>query len=562
MIDPTCEGDFSKAKFVVYKYQTDLSTLRMMNQKSPNTYNNLKSLDADSPVDLGDINTLAALPNEVFSDLLDNNQNIEKSFKFKDEARKQITVYEYWGYWDIDGTGIAQAICATIADGKFIKLERNPFPDNELPFVVIPYLPVKESVYGEPDSELIQDNQQISQALTRAMVDINARSANGQVAMPKGFLDIVNKQRFNRGEDYEYNPVAHPAEAIYMHTANELPQSMLAFQQMQYAEAEAITGVKSFSGGIDGNAYGQVAAGMSQAVTAINQREGDIMFRISKGLEKVGNKILAMNMEWLDEEEVISLTQFQFVTIRREDLKGDFHLAVRIKSNSESEGKAQQLTFMAQTLGEAADWGLRKIMLMEIGQLYNLDTFVSAIKDYEPQPDPIQQEMAQVQLELEKAKLAKEQAEAEYYQARSAFIDAQIGNTQADTDLKALDFMEQQEGVKHARQREIVQAQAEAQNKGKIATELLKGQNALQKAQMDNDTKRAVADAKGESKDGKKPKKLSQRAQNRENARQAQNNLRKLPNPELGAVPDGLFKADGLGNYIRGDGNTVQNQIQ
>ena len=379
--------------------------------------------------------------------------------------------------------------------------------------------------------------------------------------MPKGFLDIVNKQRFNRGEDYEYNPIAHPAEAIYMHTANELPQSMLAFQQMQYAEAEAITGVKSFSGGIDGNAYGQVAAGMSQAVTAINQREGDIMFRISKGLEKVGNKILAMNMEWLDEEEVISLTQFQFVTVRREDLKGDFHLAVRIKSNSESEGKAQQLTFMAQTLGEAADWGLRKIMLMEIGQLYNLDTFVSAIKDYEPQPDPIQQEIAQVQLELEKAKLAKEQAEAEYYQARSAFIDAQIGNTQADTDLKALDFMEQQEGVKHARQREIVQAQAEAQNKGKIATELLKGQNALQKAQMDNDTKRAVADAKGDSKEDKKPKKLSQRAQNRENARQAQNNLRKLPNPELGAVPDGLFKADGLGNYIRGDGNTVQNQI-
>ena len=562
VIDPTCEGDFSKAKFVVYKYQTDLSTLRMMNQKSPNTYNNLKSLDADSPVDLGDINTLAALPNEVFSDLLDNNQNIEKSFKFKDEARKQITVYEYWGYWDIDGTGIAQAICATIADGKFIKLERNPFPDNELPFVVIPYLPVKESVYGEPDSELIQDNQQISQALTRAMVDINARSANGQVAMPKGFLDIVNKQRFNRGEDYEYNPVAHPADAIYMHTANELPQSMLAFQQMQYAEAEAITGVKSFSGGIDGNAYGQVAAGMSQAVTAINQREGDIMFRISKGLEKVGNKILAMNMEWLDEEEVISLTQFQFVTVRREDLKGDFHLAVRIKSNSESEGKAQQLTFMAQTLGESADWGLRKLMLMEIGQLYNLDTFVSALKDYEPQPDPIQQEMAQVQLELEKAKLAKEQAEAEYYQARSAFIDAQIGNTQADTDLKALDFMEQQEGVKHARQREIVQAQAEAQNKGKIATELLKGQNALQKAQMDNDTKRAVADAKGDSKEDKKPKKLSQRAQNRENARQAQNNLRKLPNPELGAVPDGLFKADGLGNYIRGDGNTVQNQIQ
>ena len=557
IIDPSCEGDFSKARFVIYKYLTDMSTLRMANQRVPDTYNNLKEIDPNSPIDMT-LSTLAQMPNEVFSELVDNPEQA-RNFKFKDEPRKKVQALEYWGYWDIDGTGIVQSIKATIIDNKLVQLERNPFPDGELPFVVIPYLPVKNSIYGEPDSELIKDNQEITQALTRAMVDINARSANGQVAIPKGFLDPINKRKFSKGEDYEYNPMGiHPNDAIHMHTANELPQSMLAFHQMQYAEAEAITGVKSFSGGIDGNAYGQVAAGMSQAVTAINQREGDIMFRISRGLEKLGNKILAMNMEWLEEEEVISLTQFRFISIRREDLKGDFHLAVKVKSNSESEGKAQQLTFMAQTLGEQADWGLRKIMLMEIGQLYNLDTFVSAIKDYEPQPDPIQQEMAQVQLELEKAKLAKEQAETEYYQARSAFIDAQIGNTQADTDLKALDFMEQQEGVKHARQREIVQAQAEAQNRGKIATELLKGQNALHKAKIDNDTKRAVAEAKGQD---NKPKKLSQREQNRENARQAQNNLRKLPNPELGSVPDGLFRADGLGNYIHGDGNTVQNQL-
>lgn len=561
VIDPTCEGDFSKAKFVVYRYQTDLSTLRMMNQKQPDTYNNLKELDPDSPVDMSNLDAIAKLPNEVFSELVQNNTFEGKTFKFKDNARKQITVYEYWGYWDIDGTGVAQSICATIADNKFIKLERNPFPDGEIPFVVFPYLPVKESVYGEPDAELVGDNQQIIQALTRSMIDINARSANGQVAMPKGFLDIVNKQKFNRGEDYEYNPTGmHPAEAIYMHTANELPQSLLAFQQMQYAEAESITGVKSFSNGIDGNAYGQVVAGMSQAISAINQREGDIIFRISKGLERIGNKILSMNMEWLNEEEVIALTQFEFISIKREDLKGDFKLAVKLKSNSESEGKAQQLTFMAQTLGADADWGLRKLMLMEIGQLYNLDTFVSAIKSYEPQPDPIQQELAQIQLELEKAKLQKEQAETEYYRARSAFIDAQIGNTQADTDLKALDFMEQQEGVKHARQREIVEAQAKAQNEGKIATELLKGRNNLTKAQLDNETKRAVANAKSNDSGSNKPKKQSQRDLNRERARQAQNSLRKLPNPELGAVPDGLYRAEGIGNYIRGDGHTIGNQ--
>lgn len=553
VIDPTCEGDFSKAKFVVYKYQTDSSTLKMFNQKNPNSYHNLKGLE-DSPIDVSNLESLAKLPNEVFSELVEHGDVEGKSFKFKDEARKQITVYEYWGYWDIDGTGIAQSICATIANNKFIKLERNPFPDGEIPFVVIPYLPVKNSVYGEPDAELVGDNQQIIQALTRSMIDINARSANGQVAIPKGFLDIVNKQKFNRGEDYEYNPMGvHPAEAVYMHTANELPQSLLAFQQMQYAEAESITGVKSFSNGIDGNAYGQVVAGMSHAITAINQREGDIIFRISKGLEKIGNKILSMNMEWLNEEEVVALTQFDFISIKREDLKGDFKLAVKLKSHSEAEGKAQQLTFMAQTLGADADWGLRKIMLMEIGNLYGLDTFTSAIKDYEPQPDPLAQEQAQLEIELLKAKLESERAQAEYYNARSAFIDAQIGNTQADTDLKALDFMEQQEGVKHARQREIVQAQAEAQNQGKIATELLKGKNAKDLKHLDNQTKRAIEQSKNSNTEKPTNNKPLKDLDTQEKARQAQESLRQLPNPELGAVPSGLYKVDGLGNYVRGD---------
>lgn len=538
IVDPTCNGDFSRARFVVYKYETDMSTLKTKNQKKPDTYYNLKKIDP-SHITGDEFSFLVQNTSEAQFEASKINpygevSDLSQSFKFKDDPRKKITVYEYWGYWDIDGTGIAQSIVATIADGKMIRLERNPFPDKHFPFVFIQYLPVKNSIYGEPDAELVGDNQQIIQALTRSMIDINARSANGQVAMPKGFLDVINKNKFNRGEDYEYNPVSHPAEAIYMHTANELPQSLIAFQQMQYAEAESITGVKSFSNGIDGNAYGQVVAGMSQAITAINQREGDIVFRISKGLEEIGNKVLAMNTEWLDEEEVIALTQFDFIKINRQDLVGDFHLEVKLKSHSESEGKAQQLTFMAQTLGADADWGLRKIMMMEIGQLYGLDTFTSAIKDYEPQPDPIAQAKAELENELLKQQIAKEQAEVQYYQARAAFIEAQIDKVQTEADLNALDFMEQQEGTKHARQRELIQAQAEAQNKGKLEAERIKAWKDLQKNRADNDTKRAVANAKKNNGQESKP-------------------TSKIPNPETDLVPKGLYQADGLGNYISGD---------
>lgn len=379
VIDPTCNGDMSKAKFVVYVYETNLSNL-----KAAGIYKNLEKLMPNNPNGIN-ADTIANTPDEVFERLLDG-ENVKDTFKFQDNPRKVLTAYEYWGYYDIDGTGIVQSIVATIVNNTLVRLERSPFPDGELPFVVIPYIPVKQSVYGEPDAELIKDNQQIIKATMRSIIDTNARSANGQTAIPKGFLDFNNMKKFINGEDYEYNPSGmHPSEAIFMHSSNEIPQSSLILVQSQFAEAEAATGIKAFQNGIDGNAYGQVVAGMSQAITAMTQRESDIIFRLAKGLELVGNKIIAMNANWLNDTEVVAISDSEFVEIDRDNLLGDFRLSVAVKSNSESEGKAQQLTFITQTLGQEADWGLRKLYMMEICRLYNLDTMLMALQKYEPQ---------------------------------------------------------------------------------------------------------------------------------------------------------------------------------
>ena len=473
IIDPTCEGDFDKARFAIYSFTTSLSELKQAGFE-------------DVEKTIGDIETQQISQNVLGMDDKSFNhleETIANGFQFKDNPRKRLQAYEYWGYYDIDGTGVVQAIVATIVNKKILKIERSPFPDNKLPFVVIPYLPVKGSVYGEPDGELIKDNQQIIQALTRSMIDIQARGANGQMGRPKGYLDTINAQKFNKGEDYEYNPSGvHPSEAFYMHTVNEVPASVMALLNQQYADAEASTGVKSFQGGIDGNAYGQVAAGMSQAITALTQREGDILYRLSKGLEKVGNKILAMNALWLKPEETIAITDNEFVTIKRNELAGDFFLNVNIKSTSESEGKAQQLTFIAQTLGSDADWGLRKIFIQEICRLYNLDSMLNAIQKYEPQPDPMAEQMQQLQMQELQAKVDKLTAEAEYFRARGDFVEAQVDDVQAATDQKSLDFLEQQDGTKHQRNMETIQAQAYAQNQGKVAQELIKGDNAVRAA--------------------------------------------------------------------------------
>lgn len=481
IIDPSCNGDFSKAKFCVYVYQTSYSELK----QNEHLYYNLDELfkyDIDSMYSEAEILNMS---DEAYSKV---NSVEAHQFNFKDKARKKLVAYEYWGYWDIDGTGIVQPFVATIVLNRIIRLERSPFPDNELPFVVIPYLPLKNSVYGEPDGELISDNQQIIQALTRSIIDTQARSANGQIGIPKGLLDSTNREKFNNGMDYEYNGSLgeNATHSIIFHTAPEIPQSTILFLQQQFADVEASTGVKSFQGGIDANAYGQTVAGMSQAISSITQREGDILYRLSKGIEKIGNKIIAMNSIWLQDQEVIAITNDEFIKINREDLAGDFFLNVSIKSNSESEGKAQQLSFIAQTLGQDADWGLRKMFLMEICRLYNLHPMLEALKQYEPQPDPIQQQLAEMDVKLKEAELMKTQAEAEYFQARTQFVNSQAELTEADIDQRTLDFIEQDSGKKHERQRDLVTAQAEAQGQMKLQEAMVKGQNDIAREKVKN----------------------------------------------------------------------------
>lgn len=90
---------------------------------------------------------------------------------------------------------------------------------------------------------------------------------------------------------------------------------------LQNQEAEALTGVKSFGGGISGEAYGDVAAGIRGVLDAASKREMAILRRLAKGMEEIGTKIAAMNAAFLSEEETVRITNDEFVTVKREDLK-------------------------------------------------------------------------------------------------------------------------------------------------------------------------------------------------------------------------------------------------
>lgn len=461
IIDPTCNGDIKKANFVIYSFETSLSELRR-----DGIYKNLDKIN------LSNVSVLGS-PDHTAKD--------DSGFNFSDEPRKKIVAYEYWGYWDIEGNEKVEPIVATWVGDCLIRMDRNPFPDQQLPFITVPYLPVRKSVYGEPDGALLEDNQRIIGAVTRGMIDILGKSANGQTGIRKDALDITNRRKFENGLDYEFNVNVDPRQAIHMHTYPEIPNSAQTMLAIQNAEAESLSGVKAFHSGITGNALGDTATGIRGALDAASKRELGILRRLADGIIQVGRKFISMNAEFMSETEVIRITNEEFVEVNRADLPGEYDLKLSISTAEEDNQKAQELAFMLQTMGNNMDSEMSRMILADIARLRKMPTLAKKIEAYQPQPDPVQQEMQMLQLELLKAQIAKEQALAQNHgvtaglnAARTETEAARAENISADTDLKTLEFVEEESGVKQERALQMAGEQAKANAKLEMVKAALK----------------------------------------------------------------------------------------
>jgi len=462
VIDPTCKGDIDKAGFVIYSFESSLSEL-----KRDGKYHNLEHINLET-------NSILGTPDHT-------SDSGTKNFNFADKARKKFVVHEYWGFRDIDDSGVVQPIVAAWVGDVLIRMELNPYPDQKLPFIVVPYLPVRKSTHGEPDGALLEDNQKIIGALTRGMIDIMGKSANGQTGMRKDMLDVANKRKFEKGLDYEFNANVDPSVGVYMHKYPEIPQSAQFMLQMQNMEAESLTGVRAFSQGINSGSLGEVAAGIRGALDAASKREMAILRRLSTGIIKLGRKIIAMNQAWLSEEEVVRITEEEFVPVRRDDLAGNIDLELSISTAEEDNNKAQELAFMLQTMGNNMSPDMSRLILADIARLRKMPDLAKQIEEFQPQPDPLAEKQAQLQVALMEAELAEKQSIIALNQAKIETEAAKANRLNSQADLADLDFVEQESGVKQERDLQKQGAQAVAQARTKILDHQLRQREAKNK---------------------------------------------------------------------------------
>ena len=435
-IDPTCMDEMSKCQFVVHRQEVDLSTLR-----ADGRYKNLEKISTSSGTRYGDY---------VPAD--------RTNFTFKDEPRKKLLMYEYWGNYDVNGDGIAEPIVCAWIDDVIVRLQSNPYPDGKPPFIVVPYNAVPFQLFGEALAETIGDNQKVKTAITRGLIDNMAKSNNAQIGMRKGALDTTNRRRFLNGDNFEYNGT--PSD-FWQGSYNQIPGSVFDMLSLQNNEIESQTGVKSFSNGISGTSLGSTATSARGAMDASATRRLSLVRNIAENLIKpLMRKWMSYNSEFLDEVEVIRVTNEKYVPVRRDDLAGVIDIDVTISTAEDNSARVQELSFLLQTMGPSQPFEINQLLMAKIAKLSRMPELEKQLLEFKPEPDPLQEKLKELEIRKLEASIRLMEAEAIDLQARAGEnkIDAQIKLAKAkveeakakkismDTNKAGLEFLMRDEG--------------------------------------------------------------------------------------------------------------------
>ncbi len=534
VLDPTAKRT-ENLQFIIHEYDTDMSTLQQEEYKvsievDPETgkeikeeygiYHNLNKINVNS----GDYNTYD-------ESLYNDDDKTTTSFEFQDAPRKKLRAYEYWGYWDIDGDGETECIVATWIDNVMIRMEKTPFPFKDLPFSIGKYMLVKNEVTGQPPGALLIENQNSIGKMTRAAHDITSDQAVGQNFIDEEFFaGPSQRDNYKSGKTVYFRHGMDPKVSIHKQSIDSVPPVVFQMIDYQTGDAESMSGTKVFGQGINSQALGSVATGIRSSLDAAAKRKLSLLRRVSQDIfVDLAKKTIMMNQVFLSEEEVIRVTNSEYVPIRREDIAGEYDVTVDVSTPEKDNETAEKLNMMMQTNAASMDPELAKIIYAEMAHLWKKPALEKKILEYQPQPDPAAEEMKRTQLEnaqlenqklkMEIEKLAKDiesenskiterqsrtaqnlDSESEENMANARYKNAQAQNLESVSDLNNQKFVRIQDGTARAETKE----DNEFGHTSKQEQQALKQQMENQKSEQnreavvqERDTKRAY-DAEAE----------------------------------------------------------------
>lgn len=335
----------------------------------------------------------------------------KESANTKDVERQKVSIIEYYGYYDLNGDGIAEPVIAAWAEKQDVNLyfEENYLPNSDIPFYNDVYSAVPFSLWGNGVGFFIKDDQNAKTGIMRGIFDNMALANNGQKFIKQGTLDYINFKRMRNGEKHIF---VNKEGGIEDGTFNQLPSSIQFVLGLVDKEVKEHTGVDAGSQSVSSANSGEDSSGQ---LTLAQQRMAGMITSTSELLGKVFNDWLKMAEVFLNNEQIQALfTESEQQDIMAFEESEYTKVSFKVATNAQRQIRLQQLNMLmqqAKALGQSMPAELINELVAEMFELFDMYDKAEALRTY--RPEPTEQEIAMKQLELQALQLANGKTQAE-----------------------------------------------------------------------------------------------------------------------------------------------------
>ena len=239
-----------------------------------------------------------------------------------------VFIYEcYLNDFDEDGNEVPKIV--TIFGDKELKVEDNTF--GKPPFVVMSPIIISHRLCGRGMAELALDVQDIHTVIMRNVLDSVYFQNNGMKIVNPFRIDVDSLLNGNRPGGIAFTKFdIEPQSAIFPVPMTPLPPFTKDLIEYVSVIKENRTGVTRYNQGLDSKTLNKTATGISQIMSAAQQRI-ELIARIfaETGVKDLYQAFVDMNIKFFDEEVSIKINQ-DWQRIRPQDIDGDFDVLIDV----------------------------------------------------------------------------------------------------------------------------------------------------------------------------------------------------------------------------------------
>lgn len=334
-----------------------------------------------------------------------------------DRSRTQYWVCECFGKYDMNGDGISEDVIITVIGDKIVRVEENEL---ERPhFSVLSPYPDQYQITGRTIDDMIGELQDAKVALYRQIVLNVANNNDRQAVVDEEKLnpdDLAERKQYIRATRLNGKPVSDAIQFM-----PEAPLSSAVFPLLQQIDQmkENRTGVTRYNQGNDSKDLNKTATGITAIMSAANQRIEMIARMFSEtGVVDLFRVLVEMNQRYIDQEQVVRLTNGKQLTIRPDDLKGEFDLdvAAGVGAGQRQEATQNMMLLLSQIYPALKNLGVEITpdkVLEAAKTLVNQMGYKDTAK-YIPTPEELQasmQQQAMMMAQQQQMQMQKEQTD-------------------------------------------------------------------------------------------------------------------------------------------------------